>query len=50
MQKILLLHFDYGAGRLQTKPTYAFSTVGSVHACRPSLMPDALVPMTVSLI
>lgn len=50
MQKISLLHYDYGAGRLQTNPAYAFSTVGSARACRPSLVPDALAPMTVSLI
>lgn len=28
MQKISLLHFDYRAGRLQTKPTYAFFYCG----------------------
>lgn len=50
MQKISSLHFDYRAGRLQIKPTYAFSTVGSVRACRPSFVPDALAPMTILLI
>ena len=50
MQKVAPLHFDCRAGRLQTKPTYVCSTVGSVRACRPSLVTDALAPMTVSLI
>lgn len=50
MRKILPLYFDYRAGRSQTEPTYAFSTVGSVRACRPGLVPDALAPVTIFLI
>lgn len=50
MRNISSPHFDYRAGRLQTKPTYAFSTVGSVRVCRPSSVPDALAPMTILLI
>lgn len=50
MRKILPLCFDYRAGRLQTEPTYAFFTAGSVRACGPSLVPDALASVTISLI
>lgn len=49
MQKISPLYFDYKAGRFQTKAVYAFSTVRSEHACRPSLVPDALAPVTICL-